>query len=206
MAARRDPHCTDMVTPSDHGPVSWRRSAAWNTPPETARPRQPARDSPPETARMGAIWVFGIMITCQKLGISFRNDLGGGSGVAGAPKVPPLADLIASRSSDTSWSGRHRTEPHSAAQPKPARLVTRLFGTITATASTCPLHCARLPRPPSCSTTPATDAQRRETITAAHTAGTIQPDHTRTPWWQHRHGTSVPTGGHRSYRHACHYA
>ena len=46
--------------------------------------------------------VLSIMITCQKLRISFRDYLGDRFDVASAPKVPSLADLIASRSNDTS--------------------------------------------------------------------------------------------------------
>ena len=40
---------------------------------------------------------LGLAKTCRKLGISFWNYLGARLGVAAAPAVPPLAELIRCR-------------------------------------------------------------------------------------------------------------
>jgi hypothetical protein len=47
-----------------------------------------------ETGRDCRDAFLGLLKTCQKLGLSFWSYLGGRLGVAGAPLIPPLPDLI----------------------------------------------------------------------------------------------------------------
>ena len=88
---------TELLMVLDHPEIPLHTNGSENDIRCQVTKRQVSRGTKTDTGRDCRDVFLGLGKTCWKLGISFWNYLGARLGVAGAPLIPPLADLIRCR-------------------------------------------------------------------------------------------------------------